>query len=102
MTSFHLKSSIKIKGYRYKIILKKFLKDDDGNLCDGLHDHEKKVIYLRRDLKGEGMRKTFLHEFFHAYIFECNIREGLDSQLEEVIVETLSQATDDHFELKWR
>lgn len=102
MHNFAGKTSLMIKGARYKIVYKKFLKDDDGVICDGLHDHIKKIIYVRSVLKGAELRKTFLHEFFHAYLFECNVREGLDTQLEEVIVETLSQATDDNFIIKWR
>jgi len=102
MCKFKLKSSIMIKGSRYKIKNRKYLKDDDGALCDGLHDHINKIIYVRSGLDGAELRKTFFHEFFHAYLFECHIREGLDTQLEEVIVETLSQALDNNFIVKWR
>jgi len=102
MLKFISKGSIMVKGARYKIIYKKSIKDDDGVICDGLHDHIKKTIYVSSGLNGADLRKTFLHEFFHAYLFECNVREGLDTQLEEVIVETLSQAMDDHFLIKWR
>lgn len=102
MSEFKLRSSVVIKGARYKIIKKKYLKDDDGVICDGLHDHVKKIIYIRKGIEPEIMRKTFYHEFFHAYLFECNVREGLDAQLEEVIVETLSQAMDNHFTVSWR
>jgi Zn-dependent peptidase ImmA (M78 family) len=99
---FRLPKEVMIKGELYKVIVKKDLKDDDGHECDGLHDHEKKIIYITTGLKHDYRRQTFLHEFFHAYLHECHVREGLDSQLEEVIVECLSQATDKHLDWTWK
>lgn len=93
---------VSIKGINYKVLIVEKLKDDDGDFCDGLHDHSKKVIYIDKSTKGATRRKTFLHEMFHAYIYECNIREGLQETLEEVIVETMAQATDEQFFLEWK
>jgi len=99
---FRLPESIKIKGKKYKLKHVKNLKDDDGKPCMGLHDHENKVISIDKLVIGSEKRQTLLHEFFHAYLYECNIREGLDSQLEEVIVEALSQGIEEHFDIKWK
>lgn len=101
-TSFKFKRSIPIKGARYKIKMVKDLKDDDNKACWGLHDHIGKVISIEKSLDDKEKVQTLLHEIFHAYLFECNIREGLDSQLEEAIVESLAQCVDLHFELKWK
>ena len=100
--SFPFPDSIIIKGTKYKVVKVKNLKDDDGNECQGLHDHVLKVISIDSALRGANRRKTFLHELAHAYLYECHIREGLDGQLEEVIIEIIVNAFDKHFDIRWR
>lgn len=92
---------IMIKGAEYTIKLRKKVMLGKQE-CWGLHDSEKKLITIQKGLpKGETL-PVFLHELFHAYIFECNIREGLDSSLEEIIVECLAHCIDQEFELEWK
>ena len=102
LKKFRLRKSITILGTKYKIIQTPDLKDEDGNLCMGLHDHIKKVILIDAKLPLAEKRQTFLHELFHAYLFEAYVREGLDTQLEEVIVEMLSQTIEKHFNIEWK
>lgn len=100
--SFSLKKQINVKGTDYKIIRKKNPKDDDGKIVLGLFDPEAKTITIATGLAIEIVRQTFIHELFHAYIYECHLREGIDTQLEEVIVEALTQAIEEKFHIKWR
>lgn len=96
------RESISVKGVEYQIIQMKDVKDDDGNIVAGLHDHVNKIIYFDIEMTTDEKRQTFLHEFFHAYLYECHIREGLDGQLEETIVEALSQAMVKEFVIRWK
>lgn len=98
----NLPDSIDVKGVNYKIKIVKNLKDDDGKICLGLHDHDGKIISINATCKGAEKKKTFLHEMAHAYIYECHAREGLDSQMEEVLVEILVNAFDNEFDIRWR
>ena len=93
---------IVVKGVEYKISLDNYLRDDDGKLCSGLHDHERKVIHIDKNMGIEEKRQTFIHELFHAYLHECHVNEGIDSQLEEAIVESLSQSITKSFVLNWK
>ncbi len=96
MSEFKLPQSITVKGEKYKVKQVIGLKVY-GNEVMGLHDQVNKEILINKKMTKKEKRVTFLHELFHAYCFECNIREGLDSQLEEVLVETISQAVEKHF-----
>lgn len=92
---------ISVKGAEYTIKWKQKI-IDEGIVCWGLHDSEKKLILLSKELPKKEILSVFLHELFHAYLFECNIREGLSGSLEEVVVECLSKAIDFHFDLLWK
>ena len=100
--SFRLKKFLNIKGRKYRISQVKRPTGEDGKECAGYHDHEKRKIVIARGMEKEDKLHTFLHELFHAYIFECGIREGLDSQLEEVVVDQLAKSIIDNFEIKWK
>ena len=103
MIRFRLPPSVKVKGVRYIVKVVRKLKDDDGKECSGLHDSENKILSIDRALRGKERRQTFFHEYFHAYLEECGVREGLDSQLEEVIVEILSRSLEENdFDIRWK
>ena len=99
---FRLPKTVVVKGAKYKVIVTPNVVDDDGKPCMGLHDHDSKEILIDKNMTAKEKRTTFLHELFHAYCYECNIREGLDSQMEEVLVETIAQAVELHFEFLWK
>lgn len=87
--------SLNIKGKEWKIKKRKILKDDDGNPCKGLCDHEKRILYLRTDsLKDD----TLFHEVLHAILFELHI--DMDGTLNEVIVDGLSTVIFELFQVK--
>lgn len=70
--------------------------------CYGLHDPEKRLILLSKDMKPKEYVPVFLHELFHAYMYECGIREGIPIAIEEIIVDALALAVDIHFDLSWK
>jgi len=99
---FRMPPHVTVKGVKYKVKLVNGLKYK-GEEVLGLHDHENRTISVCSSAKGRLRRQTFVHELFHAYIYECNIREGLDSQLEEVIVDLLSAALEENnLDLRWK
>jgi len=99
---FRLPRKITVKGVEYKIRQKKGLKYKGKEVC-GLHDHIHKTIWINSSIKKPTDRRiTMIHELFHAYLHVCGIGEGLDEQLEEVIVDLLASAVDKHFGLEWK
>jgi len=99
---FRLPRKILVKGIEYKIRRKKKLKYE-GKEVYGLHDPKTKIIWIDSGIKQPHMlRVTLIHELFHAYIDVCGITEGLDRQLEEVIVDLLACAIDKHFKVEWK
>jgi Zn-dependent peptidase ImmA (M78 family) len=91
-----------VKGVEYSIKRKKGLKYERNEIM-GLHDHIRKTIWIESSIKQPHMlRVTLLHELFHAYLHQCGIGEGLDVQLEEVIVDMLAQCVDKHFSIDWK
>jgi hypothetical protein len=94
-------SSLCISGNKWRIVLKDRL-FDDGNEVRGLCDFESKSIYI--GVKAHKTRKsleaTFIHELFHAVLFEnCLDQTDLDKNLHEIIVESLSRFVVDKFVL---
>jgi len=99
---FRLPRKVTIKGAEYSIRQKKKLVYK-GVEISGLHDHINKVIWISSSIKKpEVKRITLLHEMFHAYLHMCGVCEGLDVQLEEVIVDLLATAVDKHFVIAWK
>lgn len=91
-----------VKGVEYKIRQKKKLSYKGKEIC-GLHDHIRSTIWVNSDIRKPSERRiTLLHELFHAYMHVCGICEGLDTQLEEVIVDMLATCVDKHFNLEWK
>ena len=99
---FRLPRKIMIKGVEYSIKRKKKLTYERKEIM-GLHDHIRKTIWIDSGIKQPHMlRITLLHEMFHAYLHVCGIGEGLDTQLEEVVVDLLATAVDKHFHIGWK
>ena len=101
-SDFHLKRSIKIKGVTYKVKQLNKVLDDQGIECQGWVDKHKKVIAIMRGLDPLEKKLTFMHEVAHAYLHECHTTEGLDHQLEEVVIETMLRGLSEHFNFSWK
>jgi len=99
---FRLPRTIIVKGVEYKIRQKKDL-TYKGKEIYGLHDHIRNTISINSSIKKPKDRRiTMIHELFHAYLHQCGICEGIDEQLEEVIVDLFAVAMEKHFEINWK
>lgn len=56
---------VKFEGDGENVFLKP---NSEGNLCDGLCNYIKGVIYIHKDLPKDRMRYVLIHELTHAYI----------------------------------
>ena len=92
--------SFKIKGQLWKVIYKKVVKDDEGNLCFGLTDKDQRKIYVEKNLKGDQLKLVLFHEYCHALFFELHL--SLDHNLEEVIVDGFSSTIYRQFSMVYR
>lgn len=67
----------------------------DGDKCDGLCQFPTRIIDIQRDLTGERLSTTMLHEKIHAIIFEYGLDKFLTIDQQEKICDALeSELTD--------
>ena len=86
---------INIKGATYKI---EVFSIDESEKADGLCDFETKTISINNNLSPDLLKRTLLHECFHAVLFECGVHcAKITEDLEEIIVENLSNFLVDSF-----
>lgn len=95
-------SSITICGQVWSIKLKDHLYDD-GVEIRGLCEFDERTIHIgvKAHKTAKSLQATFLHELFHAVLFEnCLDQTDLDRNLHEIIVESLSRFLQDKFILR--
>jgi len=86
---------IVIFGRNIAVKLVKTIQDDAD--CLGLYDASTGIIYIQRDLEGDLLQETFLHEVFHAIVERVGLRQALDMDAEEMLVEMLAKAINEAF-----
>lgn len=88
--------SVIISGKKWKIVLKKELRNDGTETIMGLCDSGTRTIYLDSSLEKNDLALTFWHEFTHAVLSEAHISSnssaGLAEIVEEVICESMAEA----------
>lgn len=89
-----------IKGSSWKVITKKVVKDDEGNICLGLCDYEKKTLYIEKGQTKEQDINTRVHEALHASIHELGVDIGQIA--EEMLVQGLTEILIKNFRIKRR
>jgi uncharacterized protein YjaZ len=83
---------VRICGNVWRVKLAEHLVSGKGEELSGLMSPKQRVIYLDKHLDAKEMFATFLHEFNHAVLKEVGFHTaGLESGLEELIVENLAQ-----------
>lgn len=89
---------IKIKDKSWCIKMVKSLKDDDNNEVYGLCDFQKRTIQITKGLDKTLEAHTFLHEFFHACLYELHV--DINREIEEVIVDGISAIMSETFHVQ--
>lgn len=76
----------------------------DGFVCTGLCDLEKRTIYVEKTLGPKAKKAAFLHELFHAVIYEAHINPGtkFGSGLEEVLCDAFTDVVQSCLTVKWK
>lgn len=68
----------------------------------GFYEDEGKYIGVDADLKGDILEHTIIHELKHAVLDRLHIHHQLDEKFVEIIVENLTVALIDNFEVRER
>jgi hypothetical protein len=89
--------SLMIKGERWSIRHKNNVEDDEHNKCYGICNFEDRVIYLEKGMSKELEAETFIHEVFHAVLYEMHM--NLDREIEEQVIDGLSYAVVNMFDV---
>lgn len=88
-------NSVIIKGKKWKVRLTKDLRDEDGEIVNGLTDTETRLIQVNSELKGQFLQFIFFHELTHAILKESHLSGndgGLETIVEEVICDSVADA----------
>lgn len=95
-----LPKSVNVCGYQYSIKTVKPSELPDGviGLCNGT----KKTILLSKEMKGELLVRTVLHEIRHAYQFESGSSQILTGQAMEIDAEGFAALVYSIFDVKFK
>jgi hypothetical protein len=90
-----------LKGKRWKVLRPKVIKVD-GEVCDGLCSWHTRTIRICSDLPQREAWNVFLHELFHAVLFEAHINRGarFSEGLEDVICDAFTDVIASLFSVK--
>lgn len=66
----------------------------------GCYDPNSKIIKIDSDLVGYDFETTLVHEIFEAAWFRLSFGQAVDDKLKEVIIDNLSKAVVENFNLK--
>lgn len=64
----------------------------------GVYDKENKVIHMANSISKD--KETLIHEIFHAVFHRTGLNQSISHELEEVIVENMSVALCENFNLR--
>lgn len=96
-----LPRSIDVYGKKWSIKYRWNPKDDDGNHALGLCVYDSREIIIDQGSKKEERLPIFLHELFHAIIYELKLRQtSLTSDVEEIIVDNFAEYLNENFCIK--
>jgi len=88
--------TLTVFGWKIPILRLPTIKDN----MYGFYDDEAKVIVVDETLKGRELVETMIHEMFHATLDRLYVHAQLDDKFAEVIVEGLTIAIVENFEVK--
>lgn len=96
-------TKFELKGKVWKVRYKPRL-NFEGVPCDGLCSFDTRTITINKDLSKADRINTFLHELFHAIIFEAHINRGtrFTEGLEEVLCDAFADALTTLFSVSWK
>jgi len=81
-----------VYGIEYKVVKDKTIEKKG---LAGDVNFKKKIIRI-----ADGEMSTLIHEIFHATLYEMNFAQVLEDDIEELLVENLSQVVAKNFTLK--
>lgn len=98
-----LPKKFKLKGKTWRIRFVDSIKDS-GMDCLGICHCDRRLIEIVKGLPPKKLKATFLHELFHAVIFEAHINYGtkFGAGIEEVLCDAFEDALSTCFVLKFK
>ena len=88
----YIPKKIKIGNVIYKIVLKRGLKDEDGQEILGQIRYSDGIIELESKQSMDSMIVTLCHEVQHGKCFESNVEDLIKEKSLETIVDSLAKA----------
>lgn len=96
-----MKKTWNIYGLKVRVIMRKRLKHPEtGELCMGLFDPEKNIIYIQSELSEQDKWSTLCHEVVHAMQFRMGYMQALPGDFLETMAETFGNIIAENFRHK--
>lgn len=89
------KKTLNIFGNKIKISIEDIGTEDAGRYYEKLN-----LIKIAPHLKGDDLMHTLLHEVGHAILVRTGVRQAIEDQVHEVIVENMATALLENFDIK--
>lgn len=68
------------------------IKSEDGDVCNGLYDHERRHILIDAKLPKAHQWRTLYHELFHVAVLDSGLDNGLDHRMHEALADAVATA----------
>lgn len=65
---------------------------DDGDICNGLYDHDTRTLRISSHIRGRQRWHTFYHECVHAALTDSGAWNELSERKAEVICDAIATA----------
>lgn len=75
---------------------------DLGPAYDGMYYTHEKMIVINKEVLPENLDRVVIHEFLHSVIDRCSLTQVVTYPSEEVLVDMLTKALIENFEIKAR
>ena len=96
-TKFKIPEWIEVYGQLYEIQLDP--RCEEIHNCHGYHHELSRLIVIDANLEGDIAIQTMLHECFHAIFKRLSFNQGIDSALEEIIVDSFAKWIVENFNI---
>ena len=73
------------------------LRRSDGSITVGMTDWNKRTVFISKALRGQFLRKVFIHEICHVACFSFDVK--MDIEQEEFLCDFVSTYGDEIFEV---
>lgn len=82
----------KVRGNTWRVEYCADLVDEYDKKCDGILEHDKRLLYIEKSLNSHQRQLAYLHEWVHCVLYEHKLGvTSLTPDVEEIICEAFAE-----------